>query len=252
MTNIYKFNDMAEDYSKYRPTYANECINYLQQQLRLDCKSTIADIGSGTGKLTKLLLDKGFKVNAVEPNDDMREISEIELGSLPAFKSIKGTAENTTLPDLSIDLITVGQAFHWFNIKRFLLECQRILKEMGSVAILYNNGDYTCELINRISDLSKKYCPMYKGPSGGIENNSQSFTDFFEFFDMLIFENNYKLTLEQFIGLNFSASYAPKKEDPNYQIYLNELIKIFEMYSEKGIITMQNNTILRLGKVKRK
>lgn len=242
MINIHKFNNMAADYSKYRPTYSNECIDYIEQHLQLDKKSTIADIGSGTGKLTKLFLDKGFKVNAIEPNDDMRKVSEMELDKFPTFKSIKGTAENTTLPNSSIDLITVGQAFHWFDTNDFLLECQRILKENGFVAILYNKGDYSQELINIIANLSKRCCPMYMGSSGGIENSLQKFTDFFESFDTLVFENNYSLNLDQFIGLNFSASYAPKKSELNYQLYLDELKKIFDNYSENGFLTMPNNT----------
>lgn len=252
MTNIYKFNGMANNYSKYRPNYAKESIDYLIDESKLTEKSVIADIGSGTGKFSKLLLDEGFKVFGVEPNDDMRKKGEHELKTYRNFMSVIGTSECTTLPNTSIDLITVAQAFHWFDIKSFLVECNRILKENGYVAILYNNGDYSTEVINVLSELSKIYCPKYVGSSGGIEKNPEIFDNFYDEYAVKVFKNDYQLNLEQFIGLNFSASYAPKVDDPNYDLYLKSLVDLFEKYNENGILNMPNNTTCRLGKVKKK
>lgn len=252
MSNIYKFSGMANDYSKYRPNYAKESINYLINEVQLTKNSIIADIGSGTGKLSKLLLDEGFKVFGVEPNNDMRQRAEYELQDRKKFISISGTSENTTLLNNSIDLITVAQAFHWFNMEQFLIECNRILKERGYVAILYNNGDYSSEVINSISELSKHYCSKYVGSSGGIEKNPTIFDNFFDEYSIKVFENNYQLNMEQFIGLNFSASYAPKNDDPNYDLYLKALVDLFKKYSQQGILNMPNNTICRLGKIKKK
>lgn len=252
MTNIYKFNGMADDYSKYRPNYANESINYIINAASLTKSSVIADIGSGTGKFSKLLLDKGFYVFGVEPNDDMRQKAENELIKNKNFISIAGSSENTTLPNCSIDLITVAQAFHWFDIEKFLVECNRILKENGYVLVIYNKGDYSTEVINAISELSKRYCPKYVGSSGGIENNPNIFNNFFDEYTIKVFENNYKLNMEQFIGLNFSASYAPKINEVNHELYLKSLVDLFLKYSEQGILNMPNNTICRLGKVKKK
>lgn len=252
MNNIDKFNGMADDYSKYRPNYAQKSIDYLKNKVHLTKNSIIADIGSGTGKFSKLLLDEGFKVFGVEPNSDMRQKAEYELHDRRNFISISGTSENTTLPNNSVDLITVAQAFHWFDVEKFLMECNRILKENGYVAILYNNGDYSTEVINAISELSKRYCPKYTGSSGGIEKNPTVFDDFFDEYIIKVFENNYQLNMEQFIGLNFSASYAPKINEPNHQAYLKSLVDLFEKYSEQGTLNMPNNTICRLGKVKKK
>ncbi len=252
MTNIYKFNGMANDYSKYRPNYAKESIHYLIDEVHLTEDSVIADIGSGTGKFSKLLLDAGFRVYGVEPNYDMRQKAEYELQNRTKFISIYGTSEETTLPNHSIDLITVAQAFHWFDVEKFLAECNRILKEDRYVAILYNHGDYSSEVINAISKLSEHYCPRYVGSSGGIEKNAGIFDDFFDEYTVKIFENPYQLNMEQFIGLNFSASYAPKANEPNYELYLNSLVDLFKKYSEHGTLNMPNHTICRLGKVKKK
>lgn len=252
MANIYKFNGMADDYSKYRPNYAKESINYLIDSLQLSPNSIIADIGSGTGKFSRLLLDEGFKVFGVEPNDDMRQKAEYELQDRNRFVSISGTSENTTLSNHSIDLITVAQAFHWFDVEKFIVECNRILKETGYVAILYNNGDYSTEVINAISELSTLYCPRYVGSSGGLGKNPTVFDSFFDEYITKTFKNNYQLNLEQFIGLNFSASYAPKINEPNYEVYLKSLVYLFEKYSEQDILNMPNNIICRLGKVRKK
>lgn len=248
--NIHKFDNMAEDYAKYRPSYAIDCINFIKRETKLNEESVVADIGSGTGKLSALFLNT-CKVFGVEPNNDMRAKAEQTFKENCNFYSVNGTAENTHLSDESVDLAVVGQAFHWFEKRKFLEECQRILKTTKWVAILYNHGDYSKSIIREIDLLSRKYCPRYEGSSGGISSTSIVFENFFDKYIFKIFANNYNLTLEQFIGLNFSASYAPKKDEENYQVYLEKLIHIFEKYSKEDVLTIPSNTICRLGRVKK-
>ncbi|MDE6723918.1 MAG: class I SAM-dependent methyltransferase, partial [Eubacterium sp.] len=123
MNNANLFNGRAKVYTQGRPSYPKELIDTLYTHYGVSYNSVIADIGSGTGKLSKQLLDKGSMVYAVEPNDDMRVIAEKELSEYSKFISVRGNAENTLLPDYSVDFITVAQAFHWFDIKKFRLEC---------------------------------------------------------------------------------------------------------------------------------
>src|SRR5690606_21299055 len=110
-----RFADRVENYIRYRPSYPVEVVDELQSWCRLMNGSKIADIGSGTGILTKLFLDRGFRVSGVEPNGPMREAAEKLLGGYPNFKSVNGTAERTTLDSHSVDLVVAGQAFHWFD-----------------------------------------------------------------------------------------------------------------------------------------
>ena len=117
--NIKKFDGKGENYSKYRPTYPKEFIDYINSIDGLNDDSIIADIGSGTGILSKQLLDIGKYVIAVEPNADMRVFAEHILGDYKNFTSVNATAENTTLNNHSVDLITVAQAFHWFDRDKF-------------------------------------------------------------------------------------------------------------------------------------
>ncbi|MDB8805765.1 class I SAM-dependent methyltransferase [Romboutsia sp. 1001216sp1] len=114
-----KFNGMGKIYSKYRPSYPFDFIDYLFTDVGISQRSIIADIGSGTGILTRQLLEKGSKVYGIEPNADMRDIAETNLNNFLGFTSVNGNAENTTIDDNSVDYITVAQAFHWFDRERF-------------------------------------------------------------------------------------------------------------------------------------
>ncbi len=112
------FTDKADIYAKYRPSYPNEYIDYLFSANQLNSDRIVADIGSGTGIFSHQLLERGLHVIGVEPNNDMRNVAEQSLNIHSRFISINATAENTTLKENSVDLVTVAQAFHWFDKKK--------------------------------------------------------------------------------------------------------------------------------------
>ena len=155
-----KFNNIAEIYEKYRPSYPEEYINYIIEKCNLNSESLVADIGAGTGILTRQLLNRNLKVVGVEPNNDMRNIlKKLELNK--RFKAIEGKAENTNLEDNSIDLIVVAQAFHWFDSERFRNECKRILKTNGKVCIMWNKLDMNSEIVKEQKKIDDKYEKRY-------------------------------------------------------------------------------------------
>ena len=117
-----KFTGKAELYSKYRPSYPEKLIDWLYDMTNAEA---VADIGAGTGIFTSALLKKPWSVTAVEPNSDMLSILKKALGD--KVKTVVASAESTTLNAKSINLITVAQAFHWFDKARFKEECRRIL-----------------------------------------------------------------------------------------------------------------------------
>jgi ubiquinone/menaquinone biosynthesis C-methylase UbiE len=133
-----RFSDRVDNYIKYRPGYPAEIIDYLKTQNILKADSIIADIGSGTGISTEMFLKNSNTVHGVEPNKEMREAAERLLIGYKNFSSINGTAEETTLPIESIDIITAGQAFHWFDIPKAKNEFKRILKHGGFVVLIWN------------------------------------------------------------------------------------------------------------------
>jgi SAM-dependent methyltransferase len=247
-----KFDGMGKIYSRYRPCYPQSFIDYLFKNINITKDSIIADIGSGTGILTRQLLEECNKVYGVEPNMDMRNIAEKELQKLPGFTSVNGSAESTNLPDSSINYITVAQAFHWFNRQRFRRECQRILKPNGKVILVWNSRDEKSELVMENDEINRKYCPDFKGFSGGTRGASSKddFDDFFSGeYNEKVFSNDLIFDINNFIGRNLSASYALKESDENYNAYILEIKTLFEKYSKNKKVLMPNLTRCYVGQV---
>lgn len=198
------------------------------------------------------MLEKGATVYAVEPNDDMRKVAENNLSKFSKFIPVKGTAESTTLSDNSIEIITVAQAFHWFDRQKFKKECQRILKPSGKVILIWNFCDSRSELVIENESINRKYCPNFKGFSGGIREVTQEndFSDFFSGeYTVRVFPNPLSFSKESFVGRNLSASYALKENDVNYTAYINEMEKLFDKHSKNGTVTMPNFTRSYIGTI---
>jgi len=245
-----KFDGKGDIYALYRPSYPDEFIEFLFEQTHITEQSVIADIGSGTGILTGQLLEKVHRVYAVEPNSDMRRIAENDLSQYGLFTSVDASAEHTTLPDRSVDLITVAQAFHWFDRDAFRKECRRILKPGGHVALVWNSRDETNALVAENAGINRKYCPDFKGFSGGPGGpaSDEALRDFFTGeYVRKIFKNDLISDLPGFIGRNLSASYALKEGDGQYDAYVGELISLFEKYAVNGTVTTANFTRSYIG-----
>ena len=156
--NTKRFTGKAELYRKFRPSYTQELFQYLYSpQVGFSQDSVIADIGAGTGIFTRLLLERGSKVYAVEPNADMRETSKNDLAEYKNFVSVNASAENTGLDEASVDFITAAQAFHYFDREVFKQECRRILRPGGKVVIIWNDVDKYSELIQKNGNIIEKY-----------------------------------------------------------------------------------------------
>ncbi len=247
-----RFDGKSNTYAKYRPSYPMESLDLIFGELGIDSGKVIADIGSGTGIFTKLLLERGNTVYAVEPNNDMRAKAESSLWLYDKFHSINGSAESTKLDDSSVDCITVAQAFHWFDVDLFKTECKRILKPHGTVILVWNSRDEE-HIINKENEkINKAFCKNFIGFSGGISGpvKSQSISVFFNGnYQFKSFENFIKFDKDGFIGRNLSSSYAPKENDPNYKEYIKSLEEMFNKYSENGTLSCPNYTKYYYGKL---
>lgn len=247
-----RFDGMGSIYANFRPSYPKEFIGYLYNDVGLTDASVIADIGSGTGILTKQLLEEGNTVYAIEPNADMRKKAEQSLGLFDLVISVCGSAENTTLQNESVDFITVAQAFHWFDRQQFKTECRRILVPNGKVILVWNSRDNKSGLVIENDMINKRYCPEFKGFSGGMRGaaDEDDLGDFFEgSYEYKVFKNDLTFDENGFIGRNLSSSYAPKEADANYQHYLKALQSLFGKYSTNGFLVMPNLTRSYIGRV---
>src|ERR1700722_5752457 len=133
-----RFSPRVEAYARYRPSYPPETLALLERECGLTLGSKIAGSGSGTGLLARLFLDFGCEVTGVEPNPEMRATGDRLLAGASRFHSLDGRAEATTLPDGSVDFVTAGQAFHWFEPVAARTEFQRILKPAGWGVLIWN------------------------------------------------------------------------------------------------------------------
>jgi len=133
-----RFSDRVENYVRYRPGYPAGALQLLQAECGLAPAHVVADIASGTGIWTRMLLENGNPVYGVEPNAEMRQAGERLLASFPNFTSVAGKAEATTLAGSSVDFVTAAQAAHWFDRESSRQEFARILRPGGWLVLLWN------------------------------------------------------------------------------------------------------------------
>src|SRR6185436_17975052 len=158
---VRRFDDRVGPYVRARPGYPAEVVAFLEQQ-GLPRGATLADIGSGTGKLSAVFLAAGHPVIGIEPNDEMRAAAQQQLGGESRFRQQPGRAEATGLPDASVDAIVAGQAFHWFEPEATRREWVRILRPGGLVALIWNDRRLDgCPLLADYDRLLSEHCPEY-------------------------------------------------------------------------------------------
>lgn len=246
------FSDKAEIYAKYRPTYPKELVEYIRNMTSPE--SVIADIGAGTGIFTGCLAELDCKIVMVEPNEVMLHYGMEFLGNAPKVTFLRASAEATTLSDKSVDIITAAQAFHWFDVKKFKGECQRILKDGGKVLLLWNTAIDNDPMVEEMNEIHCRYCSGYENRSGvktPFRGFGESIEAFFESYETRIYENNLTFTLEGFVGNRLSRSYAPEETDIQYGAFVSALTDFFRRYQKGGIIKLPNITECYVGTVQK-
>jgi ubiquinone/menaquinone biosynthesis C-methylase UbiE len=245
-----EFNGMALVYAKGRPAYADTFIDELYKKYGLSDKSIIADVGSGTGKFAKQIIEQGSFVYCVEPNEDMRNQAIQDLRKYSNYTLVGGDAANTNLQDHSVDFVTAAQAFHWFDVVLFKHECRRILKPGGKVFLIWNMRDMDSKLNQNCYETYKKYCPKFNGFSRGLQRNDEKIKSFFDHtYEVVEYDNPLCYDKDTFLNRSLSSSYSLKKQDINYGEFVNNLELIFDEYANDGFITMSNKTDVYIGMV---
>lgn len=251
MNTLNRFSNRVENYIKYRPDYPAETIIFLKQNNILKPESVIADIGSGTGISTELFLKQGNKVYAVEPNKEMREAAERLLKGNKNFISIDATAEDTALKSKSIDLIIAGQAFHWFDKKKSKVEFQRILKNEGTVVLMWNDRRTTStEFLRVYEDFIKMFATDYNEVNHK-NIDEKIFNDFFGSGNYKIesFINYQHFDLDGLKGRILSSSYMPAEGQENFNTMMDVLKDIFIKFQKNGKVTIEYDTKIYYGKL---
>ena len=246
-----RFTDRVADYVKHRPSYPGETLDILAREANLAKGCEVCDLGSGTGILTRLLLERGAKVWAIEPNDAMRRAAESASQNHSRFHSVAASAEDTTLADQSVDLITAAQAFHWFDPRATREECARILRPGGKVALMWNSRDAldTPFLVAYEAFLKQWAKDSYKAASRSWDVEHERFGAFFTGPPTLhSSENIQKLDLPGLTGLAFSSSHMAKPQSTEHPVH-DAIRVLFDAFQQDGFVAIKYTTRLYLGSV---
>ncbi|HXF24213.1 MAG TPA: class I SAM-dependent methyltransferase [Gemmatimonadaceae bacterium] len=250
----HRFSDRVENYVLYRPAYPAGVIDVLARETGLTPQSEIADIGSGTGISSELFLRNGNTVFGVEPNTEMREPAERLLAAYPRFHSVPARAEATTLRNASVDYVTAGQAFHWFDPQLARTEFARILRPDGWAVLLWNARRLDSTPFLRDYDaMLERYGTDYRQVRhqhldaarlralfGGERDSA---------FQHRTLYNEQRFDFEGLRGRLLSSSYTPTASHPGYLPMLRELRRIFDEYAEDGSVTIQYDTDIYFGHI---
>lgn len=245
-----RFSNRVEDYARYRPGYPPQVLETLRRDCGLTAASVIADVGCGTGILSRLFCQAGNQVYGVEPNALMLDEASKTLREYPNFVPVHGQAETTTLKAGLVDLITAAQSFHWFDPVVARREFARILKPGGWVVLLWNERRMDAtpfmvvyeQFLVRFGVDYHKVKPLW---------NKNSLPEFFgdKKSRTAVFDNPQVLDREGLTGRILSASYMPHRGHPNYAPMLGAIDNLFDEYQEGSKVTLEQETRMFFGRL---
>jgi SAM-dependent methyltransferase len=246
-----RFSSRVANYVKYRPGYPPEVVDLLKEDCGFTRDSVVADVGSGTGNLTRVFLDRGNVVFAVEPNTDMRAAAERSLSGHVGFRSVDARAEATTLPDRGVDFITAGQAFHWFDRVQTRPEFARILKPGGWVVLVWNDRkNESSDFLEAYDQLLHSFAREYKAASHR-ELEAEAIWEFFTPGGVRLrkIPSRQVFNFDGILGRLMSSSYAPEAGHPQHVPMVAELERLFYKHQTNGSVAFEYDTLVYYGQL---
>lgn len=249
MANENVFGGRAKDYGFGRPGYAEGAIDLIFSRL-IASGGVAADIGSGTGILSKEFVSRGIDVYCVEPNADMRAQADALLSGSRHYMPVPAAAEDTTLPDNSVDLVTAASSFHWFDADAFRAECCRILKPGGYVCVMINVRSMDDPFTVRQHEAALETCIGYYSLRHGYEESLPRLRRFFgQGMQTAIFDHPLTYTRDKFISRSLSSSYAPPSGPDGKNPYGEALKKLMDEFGFGESFVLPNVTAVHYGRL---
>jgi SAM-dependent methyltransferase len=244
-----RFSDRVADYAAHRPGYPAALYEFLWERVGLRRGSVVADVGYGTGNFFEPLLERGCAGFGVEPNEAMRREAERALAPrYPSFHSVAGTAEATTLPERSVDLVVAAQAFHWFDPAKAAAECRRILRPGARAAMVWNKRETdTSPFLRDYEALLNEFGTDYAAVRHD-RNETDRLAQFFaRGYERVTFPNAQHLDLAGLRGRLLSSSYTPAAGAPRRAPMRAALDAVFDRHQRDGTVSIDYETELYLG-----
>lgn len=145
------FGRAASAYEAGRPDYPGAAVTWMLQPVASHERSVrVADVGAGTGKLTRTLVEAGAEVVAIDPDPAMLEALRTAVVGVPTFV---GAAESLPLPDASLDAVVLGQAWHWVDPVVASAEVGRVVKPGGTLGLIWNTRDNRVDWVRRLTGI---------------------------------------------------------------------------------------------------
>ena len=212
------FGSVAEAYDRGRPAYPAEAVGWLTGG---EAK-VVLELGAGTGKLTRELVDQGHAVFATEPDEAMLAILRERV---PEVSAKVATAEEIPANDRSVDVVVVAQAFHWFDHEVALPEIARVLKPGGHLALVWNSRDERIPWVRRMGELLGRQ----DLDTGSAEHVVHS--DLFGFMEEATFKHWQEVNRETILDMarsrsSFAVMAADERED--------HLARVLAFYDDYG------------------
>jgi SAM-dependent methyltransferase len=238
-------------YAKYRPGYPETLQGHLASACGLRSHHAVADIGSGTGKLSELFLRNGNTVIAVEPNADMRREAEAMLAGAAGFRSVDARAERTGLPSHSVDLVAAGQAFHWFEPDGARAEFRRILRPGGFVVLVWNVREpEATPFLHAYEEFLREFSVDYAAVHHSRLTDGDALRPFFSAdYGFAVIDNSRELDFEFLKGGYLSTSYSLTPGHDRYTQAMERLRGLFDAYQQGGRVAAPLRTVVHHGRV---
>lgn len=244
-----RFSDRADDYDRYRPRYPAALAEWLAAR-GMAPRTAVADIGAGTGILAELLLGLGCAVELVDPNGPMLDRARARLDGHERARFHGGRAEATGLANASVDWVTVGQAFHWFDPALTRPEFARILRPGGRVLLVWNDQRREPGFMADYESLVSVWARDYKATSFRLRPIEEELVSFFGSQpERAVFDNHQVLDEAGLVGRYFSSSYMPGRADPSYEGARRAAVELFRRHQRDGLVTMRYDTRAFIGRL---
>lgn len=219
------FGSVADAYDRGRPGYPADAVAWLAGG---EAK-VVLELAAGTGKLTRELVDQGHAVFATEPDEAMLEMLRERV---PEVSAKVATAEEIPANDRSVDVVVVGQAFHWFDHERALPEIARVLKPGGHVALVWNSRDERIPWVRRMGAILGRQ---------DLDTSSAAqlvHSDLFGFMEEATFKHWQEVNRESILDLARSRSHIATMGHEERERHLAEVLAFYDDYG-RGMDGMQ-------------